>query len=473
MVVWQPSIVSCRCTAVVVVVVAETRLHTLLSGVELGDRTPSQLLRYMKQLAMNNNVGDAVLKSLWLKSLPRNTRIVLSAQLNETTLDRLALIADKIHEDFHAHSVDAATISGPLCSQSLVNIENLSSQIATLTHRMNEMHSRGSRSSSSTRPLRSKSRQLKPLEPGHNGVCYYHRRFGDKARKCTRPCTHPKAFDETPPAGKRHSQPRVATAASSQLSNRLLSVLDTATGLRFLIDTGAEISVIPVGTKKHCLKPADLTLQAANSTEIKTYGRKLLTIDLSLRRQFSWTVTIADVNRPMDFITNFVLSVDLRHRQLADTETTWSVSGKTTIVHFLGLKPSVSTMPDFANAFRCYPHLVTPNQITLTIKHVAIHHFHNLSQPSILATTKLICDRFIWPGIRRDIRSWSRNCMRCQKCKVHLHTTTPPGRFPLPHGRFHQVHIDIVCPLPPSNGFTHVLTCIDRFTLWPVATQQI
>ena len=31
----------------------------------------------------------------------------------------------------------------------------------------------------------------------------------------------------------------------------------------------------------------------------------------------------------------------------------------------------------------------------------------------------------------------------------------------------HHVHIDIVGPLPPSGGFTHLLTMIDRTTNWP------
>ena len=30
-----------------------------------------------------------------------------------------------------------------------------------------------------------------------------------------------------------------------------------------------------------------------------------------------------------------------------------------------------------------------------------------------------------------------------------------------------MIHIDIVGPLPPSNGYSYLLTCIDRFTCWP------
>ena len=31
------------------------------------------------------------------------------------------------------------------------------------------------------------------------------------------------------------------------------------------------------------------------------------------------------------------------------------------------------------------------------------------------------------------------------------------------------VHIDLVGPYPPSQGFTYLLTCVDRFTRWPEA----
>ena len=41
--------------------------------------------------------------------------------------------------------------------------------------------------------------------------------------------------------------------------------------------------------------------------------------------------------------------------------------------------------------------------------------------------------------------------------------------FATPDARFDQVHIDIVGPLPPSRGYSYLLTCIDRFTRWPEA----
>ena len=43
-----------------------------------------------------------------------------------------------------------------------------------------------------------------------------------------------------------------------------------------------------------------------------------------------------------------------------------------------------------------------------------------------------------------------------------------PYRPVSPSGRMHaHVHIDLVGPLPPCQGFTYLLTCVDRFTCWP------
>ncbi|UYV78844.1 hypothetical protein LAZ67_16002965 [Cordylochernes scorpioides] len=41
--------------------------------------------------------------------------------------------------------------------------------------------------------------------------------------------------------------------------------------------------------------------------------------------------------------------------------------------------------------------------------------------------------------------------------------------FSPPDGRFSQVHIDLVGPLPPSENYQYIFTCVDRFTRWPEA----
>ena len=94
---------------------------------------------------------------------------------------------------------------------------------------------------------------------------------------------------------------------------------------------------------------------------------------------------------------------------------------------------------------------------------------HGLSHPGIRATQKLIASRYVWPGMNTDIRKWARCCIQCQRAKVQRHTITPLAQIPMPDTRFDVVHIDLVGPLPPSHGYTYLLTCVDRFTRWPEA----
>ena len=94
---------------------------------------------------------------------------------------------------------------------------------------------------------------------------------------------------------------------------------------------------------------------------------------------------------------------------------------------------------------------------------------HNLSHPGIRATQKLCTERFVWKGINRDVRLWAKTCLQCQRCKVHRHTRSPLRTFSTPDSRFDHVHIDIVGPLPPSDGCPYLLTCHDRYTRWPEA----
>ncbi|XP_067121517.1 uncharacterized protein [Centruroides vittatus] len=96
---------------------------------------------------------------------------------------------------------------------------------------------------------------------------------------------------------------------------------DPTTKYKFLIDTGADISVIPKSPNTYLSKPEKLVLFAANGTPIPTYGTKLLTLNFNLKRSFSWPFVIADVTQPIigiDFLTKFNLLVDVKNNRLID-----------------------------------------------------------------------------------------------------------------------------------------------------------
>lgn len=102
-------------------------------------------------------------------------------------------------------------------------------------------------------------------------------------------------------------------------------------------------------------------------------------------------------------------------------------------------------------------------------RRIVFDMFHNLSHPAIRTTRKLIASKFVWHSLQKDVADWARTCIHCQKAKIQHHVKAPLARFDVPSQRFDHIHVDIVGPLPSSNGFTHLLTVIDRFTRWPEA----
>ncbi|VUZ43913.1 unnamed protein product, partial [Hymenolepis diminuta] len=76
----------------------EKRVQQLLLQVELGDRTPSQLLRHMRSILGETRVDDVILRQLWMRCLPANMATCLATNVNRGNLDELAEAADKIRE---------------------------------------------------------------------------------------------------------------------------------------------------------------------------------------------------------------------------------------------------------------------------------------------------------------------------------------------------------------------------------------
>lgn len=98
---------------------------------------------------------------------------------------------------------------------------------------------------------------------------------------------------------------------------------------------------------------------------------------------------------------------------------------------------------------------------------------HGLAHPSRRATARLLKQKFVWHGISRDSKNWVRACTACQTTKVQRHTETGPASFPQPRRRFGHIHVDVVGPLPPSEGYRYLFTIMDRSTRWPEAVPMV
>ncbi|BHF66550.1 hypothetical protein SprV_0200957100 [Sparganum proliferum] len=93
---------------------------------------------------------------------------------------------------------------------------------------------------------------------------------------------------------------------------------------RFLVDTEAQISVVPPTAADRRFPSPGLHLQAANCSPIPTFGSLSLTLNIGLRLSFIWIFVIADVPHAIlgsDFFDEFDLLADCRRARLLDRTT--------------------------------------------------------------------------------------------------------------------------------------------------------
>ena len=120
--------------------------------------------------------------------------------------------------------------------------------------------------------------------------------------------------------GKRGRGPSVAAVNGSR---PLLAVKDTLSGMELLVDTGAEVSILPASSTDKALKRTPKQqLTAANGSQINNYGVQERRICIQ-GRSFTHRFYLADVRRPLlgaDFLLKHSLLVDLPGRRLLKSD---------------------------------------------------------------------------------------------------------------------------------------------------------
>ena len=161
-------------------------------------------------------------------------------------------------------------------------------------------------------------------------------------------------------AGKRPGQPQVMTAVAG-LKDCLVFVLDKVTKRRFLVDTGAEVSVVPVtGVESRTVKSGPFLL-AANGSKIQSFGTKKITLHFNLGI-YHWEFVVAQVSKPLlgaDFLRANKLLVDMANSQLVDARTFCT----SPLGHISMLAPHLGTIAHPINKFNVlisnYPSVTT------------------------------------------------------------------------------------------------------------------
>ncbi|XP_032690758.1 uncharacterized protein LOC116853695 [Odontomachus brunneus] len=256
---------------------ADRQLLKLFTQLELGDRRPSQLLRHMRGLSANR-VPDDVLRVKWLDLLPVSAQRLLRI-LKTPSLEELATMSDEIVEASPGVAAASLSSSEPESASSAVGVSRPPSrsgsedQFDRLTAELASMRVSLAQVVGLNREILSRVEGL-DSEPRPPDIIA--RRFGPG--KLTAP-----------------AQVQASESGDRFLKENRLHVFDRVTNLKFLVDSGSVVSLLPRSAVKERIKKQELTLQTANASAIATYGRRTLTLNLALRRPFKWTFIVADV----------------------------------------------------------------------------------------------------------------------------------------------------------------------------------
>ncbi|XDV26708.1 hypothetical protein PO909_030346 [Leuciscus waleckii] len=92
-----------------------------------------------------------------------------------------------------------------------------------------------------------------------------------------------------------------------------------------------------------------------------------------------------------------------------------------------------------------------------------VHCTPSAGHPGISATLQLVTNRFWWPTLHADVVKFVHQCTTCNVVKA----SRPAGLLqplPVPQRPWSHIAVDFVTDLPLSQGFTTILSVVDRFS---------
>lgn len=200
--------------------------------------------------------------------------------------------------------------------------------------------------------------------------------------------------------GKRGDFGKLSTPSRSEAvvqggpAQNRLHIRDRKSGLRFLVDTSAEISVLAALLTQR-KTPSEIKLFAANNTRIDTFGERRLTLDIGLRRDISWNFCLAAVPFSIigaDLLKHYGLDVSLSRHRLTDSTTKLYTTGSISTVPDLCLS-TVDHSNEFAKILTEFQEITGVAQQTIQKPSGVEHHILTNGPPTAERPRRLAPDK--------------------------------------------------------------------------------
>ena len=151
-------------------------------------------------------------------------------------------------------------------------------------------------------------------------------------------------------------------------------VQDKRNGRRYLVDTGAEFSILPASIEDKKRTSFECLL-AANGTKVPVYGRRTVAMSFG-NRSYSHAFLLADVTKPLlgvDFFNFHNIGIDTRGRRMFDLSNGQWFGGETNTdtictVNRFGDRDSFSVLLDE------FPEVTKPSFVNKSVSHGVSHY---------------------------------------------------------------------------------------------------
>ena len=93
------------------------------------------------------------------------------------------------------------------------------------------------------------------------------------------------------------------------------------------------------------------------------------------------------------------------------------------------------------------------------------HDSVDVKYPGQQRMLELIKQNYWWLGLKEDIKKYIQGCFKCQQNKVqHQKKSGELHPLEIPQEPWQEISINIIGPLPRSNGMDVIVVIVDQFT---------